>query len=411
MTPQVLYLTHRVPYPPDKGDRIRNYHLLRQLSAKCSVTLACLADEVVLPATILELERFANLTKIVPVSKYRRWVRAGLSVLGGGSLSEGAFYESELMAWIVKQHRAEPFDAVVVSASSLVPYLEHDAFKDVPRYVDVVDVDSQKWYDFSSSKSWPKSSIYRLEGARVRKVEQRMTHWAAGISLVSPAEAAMFDRFTRPGAAFSATNGVDLDYFQATHDSVQPQTCAFVGALDYLPNIDAAVWFANEVWPRVLSVSPGAEFWLIGRKPAASVQALADRPGIRLIGQVPDVRPHLGRAAVAVVPMRLSRGLQNKVLEAMAMGKPTIAAPPALAALSAVVGQDLQSAETPDEWVKTILALFENPSQAQAIGAAGRAFVEEHHHWDKCLAPLVSRVVSHSADRSTPTSLQTVSTP
>ena len=174
-------------------------------------------------------------------------------------------------------------------------------------------------------------------------------------------------------------------------------SAAFVGALDYLPNVDAAVWFAREVWPRIRAKFPAAEFHLIGRKPTSEVQALAALPGVKLIGQVPDVRPYLEAATVAVVPLRLARGLQNKVLEALAMGKAVVAAPAALAALKTEPGKDLLAATTPTEWVDAVGGLFTNPARVRELGIAGRRFVEQHHHWEHCLQPLIDKIVGTPA--------------
>jgi len=171
-------------------------------------------------------------------------------------------------------------------------------------------------------------------------------------------------------------------------------SCIFVGAMDYLPNIDAAVWFARDIWPAIRAKHPDAEFRIVGRKPAPEVQRLADLPGVNLIGQVPDVRPFVAESTVAVVPLRLARGIQNKVLEAMAMGKAVISAPPALAALKAVPGSHLLSASTPDDWVNEVSGLFSDANRCHELGAAARRFVEEHHHWETCLEPLMSKVFS-----------------
>ena len=400
MSSRVLYITHRVPFPPDKGDRIRNYHILRQLARHHIVDLACLADEPVSDDTRKTLAELCDRMSIIPVSRFGRLVTAGLSVCSGRSISEGAFWSSELQRIVQDWHREKPYDAAIISASSLVPYLRTPAFAKVPAFVDVVDLDSQKWRDFAATASWPKSWLYRWEGARVRSVEADLLKWAEAATLVSRAEADLFDTVAGTGSATVATNGVDLEYYQPGDGPTQ-RACAFVGALDYLPNVDAAIWFADEVWPQLRAKHPDAEYWLIGRKPTAAVQALATRPGIRLIGQVPDVRPHLAAAAVAIVPMRLSRGLQNKVLEALAMAKATVVAPPALAALKTVPGTHLLSAETAHEWVEAVSGLFDNPERRRELGRAGRQFVEEHHHWETCLRPLTDRIRAAICKRDT----------
>jgi sugar transferase (PEP-CTERM/EpsH1 system associated) len=398
LRPPVLYLAHRVPFPPDKGDRIRNYHLLRQLAGRFRVSLGCLADEPVEPATLAELRRLCERVAVVPVPRLRMLRAAAWAALSGGSLSQGAHLSTDLTRQVDDWQRAEPFAAAVASASSLTPYLLRASLRGVPRFVDVVDVDSQKWADFAAAARPPRRWLYRFEAERVRADERRLAGWARGVTLVSRAEADLFDRAAGPGTAAVATNGVDLDYFRPTPADERP-ACVFVGALDYLPNVDAAVWFADAVWPRVRDRRPDAEFWLVGRKPAPAVRRLAALPGVTLVGQVPDVRPHVAAAAVAVVPMRLSRGLQNKVLEALAMGKATVAAPPALAALAAQPGRDLLAASTADEWAEAVVGLLGDPARRAELGAAGRRFVEEHHHWDRCLAPLTDAIERAAGER------------
>lgn len=388
----VLYLTHRVPFPPDKGDRIRNFHLLRHIAARAPVWLGCLADEPVPPETLTELNRLCERVAVVPVGGSGRWLKAGWSVLRGRSLSEGLFAEAGLRRVIRDWTRETQFRTAVVSASSLVPYLRRDGLENTPAVVDLVDVDSQKWRDFATASRPPKKWLYSLESRRVRALEAGLSRWARAAAVVSRAEADVLDSFAGPGAATVATNGVDLDYFRPLDVPLQ-QECAFVGAMDYLPNVDGAVWFARDVWPLIREKFPSATFRIVGRKPAPSVQALATLPGVMVTGSVPDVRPFVAAAQVVVAPLRLARGVQNKVLEAMAMAKAVAAAPPALAALGTVQGRDLLAATTPGEWVDTVTALFTNPERCRALGRAARTYVEEHHHWERCLEPLLAKIV------------------
>ena len=181
MLPRLLYLTHRLPFPPDKGDRIRNFHLLRQLARHFRVSLGCLADEPVGELERTTLRGLCEQVAIVPVSKYGRLRRAGLSFLAGRSLSEGAFGSSgELARTVAGWHAESPFAAAVASATSLIPYLRRAPLSGVPAFVDVVDVDSRKWLDFAESARFPKSLLYRWEGARVRKLEAALPSWATG---------------------------------------------------------------------------------------------------------------------------------------------------------------------------------------------------------------------------------------
>jgi sugar transferase (PEP-CTERM/EpsH1 system associated) len=389
--PRVLYVTHRVPFPPDKGDRIRNYHVLRQLAKRARVWLLALADEPVPDATRTELARLCERVEYVPVGGLGRKFKMLAAAATGRSLTAGAHASMSAAVRVHEWAQEAGFAGAVVSSGGLAGYLR-DKLLECPRVVDLVDVDSQKWLDFAASAGGPKRWLYRFEAGRTRAEEKALAEWADAVTIVARHEADVFDAFTRPGAATVATNGVDLDYWHPT-DVPEQQALAFVGALDYLPNVDAAGWFARDVWPQLREQHPDAELRLIGRKPAPAVQALAAMPGVRVVGQVPDVRPHLATAAVVVVPMRLSRGLQNKVLEALAMGKATVAAPPALAALKAVPGEHLLRAESPAEWVSAVNGLLDDPARRRELGLAGRRFVEANHHWDTCLAPLVDAVV------------------
>jgi len=393
----VLFLTHRVPFPPDKGDRIRNWHLLRQLAARSPVWLGCLADEPVRPETRAELERVCERLAVVPVGGLLRWARAGLRLLTGGSLSEGLFSSGRLRDVIRHWANSTRFRAAVASASSLAPYLRDPALSGTPAVVDLMDVDSQKWFDFAAASYPPKRWLYRLEASRVRRLEAGLPGWTRAVSVVSQIEADIFESFTQPGTATVASNGVDLDYFRPTAAATEP-ACAFTGAMDYLPNVDGAVWFAREVWPAVREKFPTAEFRIVGRKPAPAVQALAKLPGVMVTGAVPDVRPFVATAAVVVVPLRLARGVQNKVLEALAMGKPVVATPAVLAPLGTVPGTDVLCAATASEFVRKISSLFASPSRCRALGEAGRRYVEKHHHWENCLRPLLEKIFPSEAD-------------
>jgi sugar transferase (PEP-CTERM/EpsH1 system associated) len=389
--PRVLYLTHRVPFPPDKGDRIRTYHLLRQLAKRGRVWLGCLADEPVPAETFAALDALCERVAVVPVGRKIRWLKAFGCLACGRSLSEGLFASKALARTLRKWTQESSFDIVVASSSALVPYLRDPALRDLPTVVDLIDVDSQKWQDFAGASRAPKKWLYRLEAARVRKLEKSLAGWAQAVSVVSRAEAQVYDAFTHAGAATVATNGVDQEYFAPLACETQP-ALAFVGALDYLPNEDAAIWFTREMWPAIRAKHPDAEFRIIGRNPTPAVQALAAVPGVKLVGQVPDVRPFVASAAVVVVPLRLARGVQNKVLEAMAMAKAIVAAPASLAALGTVSGTHLLSASTPQEWIDSVCELLANPQKRQRLGIAARQYVEENHHWERCLQSLLNAI-------------------
>jgi sugar transferase (PEP-CTERM/EpsH1 system associated) len=383
----LLYLVHRVPFPPDKGDRIRTFQFLRYLSKRCDVHLACLADEPVAPETIAELRRYCRRVAIVDIQGPRRWLRAGMSLALGGTASEAAFRSGQLRDTVRQWARETRFGAVLASASSMASYLRVPELADVPAIVDLIDVDSQKWYDYAASKRGPKAWLYALEGRRLRRLERGLARSTKSLVLISAAEAAIFRRFCNDGRVEVVGNGVDLDYFKPQPGSTE-QGCVFLGALDYWPNVEGLCWFCQEVWPEVHRRRPQTTLSIVGRRPTAAVARLAELPGVKLVGQVPDVRPYVHAAAVSVVPLRIARGVQNKVLESLAMGKATLVSPQALEGLTAQRGAHLRAASTPDEWITQLTQLLDDEASRRQLGAAGRRHVEQRHHWNECLKPL-----------------------
>jgi sugar transferase (PEP-CTERM/EpsH1 system associated) len=324
----------------------------------------------------------------------RRAVRVARSVLRGGTASEGAFDSPELRQLVRTWAIQTGFHATLASASSMAPYLRLDELGAAPAVVDLVDVDSQKWFDYAAASSGLQAWMHRTEGRRLRRLEAGLPSWASAVTLVSSAEADLYRRVCGVQAphVHAVPNGVDLDYFRpADTDGAAPAdraVCVFVGALDYRPNVEGAIWFCRHVLPLVRRSRPDAQVRLVGRKPAPAVRRLAELPGVELVGQVPDVRPHVASATVAVVPLQIARGLQNKVLEAMAMGKAVVASPQTLAGVRAEPGVHVIAAESPAQWAETLLRLFDDARLRQQLGAAARSFVEQHHDWERCLAPL-----------------------
>jgi len=388
---EILYLAHRVPYPPDKGDRIRTYHLLRSLSGVADVHLACFADEPPGRPDLEELGRLCRRVAVIRLGRRARRVRALCSLASGRTATEGAFESPTMRDLVARWSRETRFRSAIASSSGMVQYLRGREARRIPAVVDLVDVDSRKWVDYAGASRGPMAWLYRTEGRRLGDLERAIPTWARAVTLVSEAEAALFRRSGGSGPIRAVTNGVDLESFHPGFPgTVDRDGCVFVGALDYRPNVDGVAWFCREVWPGVLARRPGSRFVLVGRKPSAAVRRLAGLPGVELIGQVPDVRPHLASASVAVMPLRIARGVQNKVLEALAMGKAVVASPEAIEGIRADPGVHLLGASTPREWVEAVVGLLDDPALGRRLGAAGRAYVEGAHAWDRCLAPFGS---------------------
>lgn len=385
--PDLLYLVHRFPFPPDKGDRILTFHLLKFLARYTKVHLACLADEPVKEDELAAVRQYCEQLTVAPLG-WTRWLHGLGSWLRGGTVTEGAFRSSALAATLRSWAKQTRFHAALATSSSMVPYLRLPELREIPAVVDLIDVDSQKWFDYAEAGRGIRAWFYRTEGRRLRRLEKPLPAWARAVVLVSQAEVDLYRSFCDPGKVEAVTCGVDLEYFHP-NSPVEESACVFVGALDYPPNVDGVCWFCRHIWPEVRRQRPGAMFYLVGRRPASAVQRLAESPGVEVVGQVPDVRPHLAKAAVSVVPLRIARGIQNKVLESLAMGKAMVASPQSLAALGVQPGVHLLAPSSPEEWVESVVHLLDDADQRQRLGQAGRKYVEEHHQWDRCLEPMV----------------------
>jgi sugar transferase (PEP-CTERM/EpsH1 system associated) len=379
-----LYLAHRVPYPLDKGDRIRTFHIIQFVARHARVHLACLADEPVRDDTVRALARHCERLAIVQLGPCRRRFRALASLLHGRSFTEGAFLSSEFAGLVRVWARQTYYGSIVASSSALTPYLELDELRPIPAVVDLMDVDSQKWLDYAAGCRGPRRWLFRTEGGRLRKFEAQLASTARAIVLVSEAEAAVYRDFCLNGTVEVIPNGVDLEFFRPAEEA-EPPRCVFVGALDYHPNIQGIRWFCQQVWPVLHARRKSLVLSIVGRRPVAAVRRLSNMPGVEVIGDVPDLRPYLASATVSVVPLQIARGIQNKVLEALAMGKPLVASPQLLAGLPVQPGVHLLVASSPTQWVQAIETLLDDYRLRQRMQLAGRRHVEQHHHWDVCL--------------------------
>jgi sugar transferase (PEP-CTERM/EpsH1 system associated) len=386
----ILLLTHRVPYPPDRGDRIRSYHMLRYLSGRYRVYLGALTDETIADEAMNVLQRLTVDQICAPVGPRMRWFNAACSIARGRTATEGLFASIALRSRVRSWASAVRFDAVIAFCSSMLQFANVPELATTPLIVDLVDVDSQKWIDYAMASHGLKKWLFDLESRRVRRLECSLPGRTAAITLVSDAEAELYRSFCPNAKTFAVSNGVDLDYFRPDFPAPYPRPwqCVFVGVLDYRPNVDGLVWFCEKVWPRILARKANAEFAIVGKNPASKVRQLGKLDGVRLIGSVPDVRPYIAESRVSIAPLQIARGIQNKVLEAMAMGKPVVATPEALEGLHIDNGIHALSVTDIAVWSETICQLLDDDCLCKRLGNSARGYVEQNHSWDRCIHAL-----------------------
>jgi len=383
---RLLFIAHRVPYPPDKGERVRALHELRALAERFRVTVAALAHTDGDAATARELGRWCQEVLTAKAGGGTALVRGAIALAAGRSVTEGYFRSPALERAIAEEARREPFDLVFGYSSSTLPYVLTVPAK--ARVMDLVDADSAKWSAYAGAARWPRRWLYRREARGVDALERRAVQRCDAVFVVSEAEKRALGL---PGEKVMVIgNGVDTEYFRPMDRPPGPPSLVFTGTMDYRPNVDGVCWFVREVWPELKRRVPDLTFTIVGRDPAAEVRRLAEVPGVAVTGTVPDVRPYLAAATVVVVPLRIARGIQNKVLEAMAMGRAVVASPPALEGLDVAAGREVLRADFPDEWQKCVRRILGDASLQKALEAAARTLAAFDFSWASRMGTLTA---------------------
>jgi len=397
----LLYLAHRIPYPPDKGDKIRSFHQVRGLSERHTIHLVTFADAREDLAHAAAMRRYCRSVEVVYRNPRTALLRAGLAVLTGDSLSAAAFHSGTLQRAVEKLLATERIDAAIVFSSAMAQYLPYPP--PIPLILDMVDVDSEKWRRYGETLGPPRSWIYQLEGTRLASFEDRWGNASDRCVVAARAEAVLLEgRLRTPVSVL--TNGVDLEYLRPAEPAEAREggpDLVFVGMMDYFPNEDAVTYFASQVLPLVRSSVAGTTFTIVGRNPTSRVRSLSRLPGVRVTGAVPDVRPHVAAAALSVAPFRIARGIQNKVLEAMAMARPVVGTALGFQGLSATVSDGIHIADDSEGMAREIVALLNHPEVARERGRRARAYVERAHRWDAHVAALESMLEEARSERDT----------
>ena len=382
----ILYLVHRLPYPPNKGDKVRSYNLLKHLLKRHQVFLGTFIDDPEDEVHIATLRDMCAELHVAQLNPRFAKIRSLNGLLSDEPLTLRYYRDSGLQRWVDNICQQHNIDAAVIFSSAMAQYIESKPR--LPTVIDFVDVDSAKWTQYAPQHRWPMSWLYKREGKYLLEYERKIATCTNRSFFVTEAEVALFASLAPEcGVRLEAMcNGVDADYFSP--DSLRPSPftpdevpIVFTGAMDYWPNVDAVKWFAAEVLHGLLQRQPQARFYIVGRSPTPEVSALAGEH-IKVTGTVPDVRPYLQHAGVVVAPLRVARGIQNKILEAMAMERPVIASADCAAAVDAEKSSELITATTATDFIDAIDLQLAQPKTAISIGRAARARVVARYSWE-----------------------------
>jgi sugar transferase (PEP-CTERM/EpsH1 system associated) len=389
----LLFLVHRIPFPPDKGDKIRSFNLLRQLSEKYNVHLAGFIDKKEDWDYVEDLRKYCSQVYFRPINRWKSKVSSAFSLMRGRPLSVGFYSDKALRLWVENLVREVHFDAAIAFSSSMPQFLPYEKLNGSVINADFVDLDSDKWNQYAAAVRWPLSSVYSYESKALAKWEMDTAKLVDAVTLVSNAERQLLlERFGQSvGNIEVVRNGVDTHYFDPMTECGSPYApntpvAVFTGAMDYFANIQGVKWFVDHVWSTVKEQLPEAEFWIVGSNPTDEVQALQSEDGVIVTGYVPDVRPYLKCARVVVVPLQLARGVQNKVLEALAMNLPVLATPQALKGLDGWLPASATSISDASTFA-TAAAKALKVKNHLGYGQ-GRDYVRKHYDWENNLAEI-----------------------
>lgn len=389
----LLFLAHRIPYPPNKGDKIRSYHFLKYLASRYNVYLGTFIDDTKDWQYTHKLDALCVETHYQGLNPLQAKIKSLQGFLNGEALSLPYYKNKSMQDWVDKTIKSHSIKKVLifssVMAQFIIPRHQPANNRGIDMIVDFVDVDSDKWRQYAAKKQGLARWVYQRESKYLFDYEYKIAEQAKTSFFVSEQEAALFKSFA-PALSEKIghiNNGVDIDYFSPEQIFASPyrddeDVLVFTGAMDYWANVDAVVWFATEIFSKVIHNFPNLKFYIVGSRPTKDVEALAKNKNIVVTGAVDDVRPYVAHAKLAVAPLRIARGIQNKVLEAMSMGKHVVATSAAMEGIPYDQSLQVSVSDEADIMVKQINELLKNnPTKIASI--SNRDFVKEKFSWEQ----------------------------
>lgn len=393
---KILFIAHRIPYPPNKGEKIRAYNIIKYLANRHEIYVAALVD------SRRDLTYAKNVH--IPCKRFEyAYINSGLkkplclrAFFKKRPISACYFYERRLQRTVDSIIEREDPDVIFCSSSPTAEYVfRSKALKESPKVplllMDLIDVDSKKWSEYAKKTGFPLNLIYDLESRFLGEYEKKVLECFQHVFLTSMCEAKLLEDGPYPNLHVMG-NGVDVAFFNPAYiPSIKRSrgpVLVFTGAMDYYPNVDGVLWFANTVYPRIKERFKDCTFFIVGGNPAPSIRALHGKLGIHVTGFVDDVRDYLAIADLCVAPLRIARGIQNKVLEAMAMGKPVVATPESAEGIEAIRGEELVVAGDEGAFLNSVVRLLTHQDEAKKMGERARVRIESDYSWENRLSVL-----------------------
>lgn len=384
-----MFLSHRQPFPPNRGDSIRSWNILRALSRIAPVHLISFGEDD--PETRAALTSVCASVTLIPQRRSKASAAAA-ALLSGRAASVEMFRSPEISA-AVQRVLSEHAISVLYAFSGQMGQYARELPPGIRFVMDFTDVDSEKFASYGRTAGGVGALANWMEARRLLSFEHDVARRADISLFVSATEEQLFRRVTKDEGLVLGTleNGVDLDLFKPGAGAGDATICeapliVFTGQMDYPPNVDAVCYFARDVFPLIRARQADARFAIVGRAPAEAVLSLADLPGVMVTGVVPDTRPWLDSAKVVVAPLRIARGIQNKVLEAMAMGKAVVASPEAAEGIDACHGREFMIAGGAAGQADAVVALLHDEARRKRMELDARAAMTARYSWEAKMA-------------------------
>jgi sugar transferase (PEP-CTERM/EpsH1 system associated) len=401
----ILFLCHRIPYPPNKGDKIRSFNEIKYLSKKHHTSLVFLIDNKNDRKYIDELKKYCKTIDYDEIHPTWQKIKSLPYILCKQPISIPYFYSKKLQNKFDNRLSTVDFDVIFVFSSPMAEYVFNSGVN-IPRktklIMDFVDVDSDKWRMYSEHSAFPKSFIYRNEWQCLMDYEKKIGKYFDMSIFVTDREAELFKSFAADVNAVSVPNGVDYSYFSSVRPEWRPRKARYIilftGAMDYFPNEDGVLYFYRNIWPLIRSRTPQSEFYIVGTNPSKKVKRIsgADK-NVIVTGQVSDIRQYMCKADVFVAPLRIARGVQNKVLEALASGLPVVATPQAVKGLGCNGNGYLFIEDTDSAFAERTVQFVQTRLDDEAVQRR-ELFLKERHNWELNMA-LLEKVIAGNTER------------
>lgn len=403
----ILYLCHRIPYPPNKGDKIRSFNEVKYLSKKHKIYLAFLIDDEKDLPYVNELKKYCETIDYDFIRPGWQKIKSLPYLLSRKPFTVPYFYSKKLQKAVDYRLSTIKFDAIFAFSSPMAEYVFKSKIFPLPDgergrvrggypklIIDFVDVDSDKWRMYAEYSKFPKTLIYKNEWKSLMAYEKKIGK-AFDISIfVSDAEVKLFKSFAPDVNAISIPNGVDLSYFSnTTNKTIRSNeqkgfNILFTGAMDYFPNEDGVLYFYYKIWPIIKDKLPQSRFYIVGGNPSKKLKTITEKDkDVLLTGYVDDVRQYAWKADVFVAPLRIARGIQNKILEAMAAGLPIVATPQATKGISCNGSEFLFIEDSPVKFAERTVSFVEKQLSSKAVEKR-ESFLKQNYDWEENLNKL-----------------------